>query len=534
MNKNIYFGFDHYDLSQKPEVKKILDTELRGFWGDIYPNDNDFLPLEHPGKFRVVHPFHNIGTLMHEINYAGTFAENKSTDYLIDNNLPFLYPIGTAGGPWDWISKLVVKSNDGIAEENSPRRYLFKFIKERTKQAIRDKKAFIVLDMSFEGFPITHSSNESSEFLEFNLLKSLYKSLERENLPPEQLIFLHGNLIGEYQIKRFNKKYSIENTIKTEEVIWYETQVKNHPTNGSLDWNSLTDDKILKISQERFEEKFNQKVKNVDTMKKFQCLVRRPKTIRTYTMLGLNYYDLLKYGECSFSLKLKFESPIIDTIGTLDYDGIAPEGLDGRHYNGDAPNEIDANILLTEGIEKDVATYLFQHTQQYGNKDTVRCDDNLINFSKKLPLKYDTYNLANINSLDYDRKQYDNTFFSILPETWYDSMNVAFFSEKIFKTVNGFHPFILLSNPLSLKYFRKFGYKTFDIEEEYDVIRSPRKRIESILSKITDLCSMNNKELLNWYEKQSDILTHNYYNLMIQKRIRKNAHNIVNHLETIK
>jgi hypothetical protein len=527
--KKIYFGFDHYDLSQKPEIKKILDTKLRGFWGDVYPNDNDFLPLERPDEFRVVHPFHNIGTLMHEVNYAGYFVENKSTDYLIDNNLPFLYPIGTAGGPWDWSNKLVIKSNSGVTEEDSPRRYLFKFIKERTKQAIRDKKAFIVLDMSFEGFPITEIRNESGEFLPFNLLVSLYKSLERENLPPEQLIFLHGNLIGENQIKRFNKKYSIKNGIKSEEVIWYETQVKNHPTNGGLDWNSLKDDKILKISQERFEEKFNQKTKNADTMKKFQCLVRRPKTIRTYTMLGLNYYDLLKYGECSFSLKLQFNAP----DGTLDEDDIKPEGLDGRHYNGDAPNETDANILLTGDIEKDVSTYLFQHTQQYGNNDTIRGEDNLINFVKKLPLKYDTYDLADINSLDYDRKQYDNTFFSILPETWYDSVNIAFFSEKIFKTVNGFHPFILLSNPLSLKYFRKFGYKTFDIKEEYDVIRSPRKRIESIFPKIIDLCSMNNKELLDWYGKQSDILIHNYYNLMRQKRIRENAHNIINHLETI-
>ena len=44
---------------------------------------------------------------------------------------------------------------------------------------------------------------------------------------------------------------------------------------------------------------------------------------------------------------------------------------------------------------------------------------------------------------------------------------------------------------------------------------------------------MNNKELLDWYGKQSDILIHNYYNLMRQKRIRENAHNIINHLETI-
>ena len=544
--KKIYFGFDHYELSQEPKIKEILTTKLRGFQDDIYPNDNDFLPLEGPDDYRVVHPFHNIRTMMYELDHP-YIVESKSTDWLIDNNVPFIYPIGTAGGPWDWTQKLVIKSSKGVTEEESPRRYLFKFIKEKTKQAIRDKKGYIVLDMSFEGFPIVQTHKKTTEFLSFNLINSLYLACERENIPPEQVVFCHGNLLAEKQLTEFNKKNNITNPIKTLECIWYETQIKNRVENQvkesevqslnlkiphGYNWRRPKEG-IMKIAEKRFEENFNYKVQNLESMKKFQCLVRRPKTVRAFTMLGLNYYDLLKHGECSFSLKFSFLDS--DHIGDLDDNRkLRPEGLDGRHYNGDAPGPEDAKLLLDKDLSGKIApNYLYRHTRMFGSSENIRSMENINNFVDKLPLKYDTYDLAEIDSLTYQNNQYNNTFFSVLPETWYDDMNIVFFSEKIFKTVGGFHPFTLISNPNSLKYFEKLGYKNFDFGVDFDSIKSPVRRIQKIFPIVQNLCSLSNKELLDWYSNQSDILIHNYYTLMSQERVRENARTLLNLYEGI-
>ena len=88
-------------------------------------------------------------------------------------------------------------------------------------------------------------------------------------------------------------------------------------------------------------------------------------------------------------------------------------------------------------------------------------------------IEIDTQNLQDTQVFDTsfssNWKHYQETFLSIVSETIYDG-RLNFFSEKICKPLINLHPFILMSTPYSLKFLKKFGFKTFHpfINEQYD------------------------------------------------------------------
>lgn len=87
-----------------------------------------------------------------------------------------------------------------------------------------------------------------------------------------------------------------------------------------------------------------------------------------------------------------------------------------------------------------------------------------------------------------------------------------FLSEKIFKPIVCFHPFIILGNRGSLKELHKMGYKTFDgwIDESYDDLPT-FERYDAIVESIKKIIAIEDK--FTWFESMRPILDHNYENL---------------------
>jgi hypothetical protein len=87
-----------------------------------------------------------------------------------------------------------------------------------------------------------------------------------------------------------------------------------------------------------------------------------------------------------------------------------------------------------------------------------------------------------------------------------------FLSEKVFKPIVCFHPFIILGNKGSLKELRDMGYKTFDgfIDESYDNL-STFERYDAIVESIKKIIAIEDKA--SWIESMRPILEHNYENL---------------------
>jgi hypothetical protein len=81
---------------------------------------------------------------------------------------------------------------------------------------------------------------------------------------------------------------------------------------------------------------------------------------------------------------------------------------------------------------------------------------------------------------------YDQTYFSVVLETSVNDHTPMFLTEKTFKPIAFYHPFMLLGHTGSLSQIRSFGFETFPeiFDESYDDISDVRQRIEKITQEI--------------------------------------------------
>ena len=170
------------------------------------------------------------------------------------------------------------------------------------------------------------------------------------------------------------------------------------------------------------------------------------------------------------------------------------EGIEGNSFS------------IQEGID------MFHRETDY-NKDSVD------NFRKDLPWIADVDGIFNQNN-QWDsnvyRDSFLNTYFSFVVGSVFDSYHhhepySVFMSEKIYKPLTNFHPFLYMSNSGTLEVLKELGFKTFHpfIDESYDKEPDNLKRFNMIMSELKRLCSMKISELHNLYWQLSDILIHN-------------------------
>jgi len=110
---------------------------------------------------------------------------------------------------------------------------------------------------------------------------------------------------------------------------------------------------------------------------------------------------------------------------------------------------------------------------------------------------------------------YLSSYLYIATETYMDLSNKSL-TEKVFKPIAHFMPFVFASWPGSLKLLRELGFKTFSpfIDESYDNESNNSIRLQKIYQEIKRLCDMPIQELHNWYWSMEDILMHNQNHLV--------------------
>jgi hypothetical protein len=180
--------------------------------------------------------------------------------------------------------------------------------------------------------------------------------------------------------------------------------------------------------------------------------------------------------------------------------------LDGKEYNWYAT--IDA---ITTHIKNDDHLY-----------SLIKNNSNIIN---NIPPLYLDTNKLDVNRvrLYYDdidhndtTKLYNDTAFSIVNETFFFENKGRFLSEKTFKPMSYYHPFILITEPFSLELLRDLGYKTFEpfIDESYDRELDNAKRMRMILQEVERLCKMNTVEMNQFLKNVAPITEHNFNRLV--------------------
>jgi hypothetical protein len=148
-----------------------------------------------------------------------------------------------------------------------------------------------------------------------------------------------------------------------------------------------------------------------------------------------------------------------------------------------------------------------------------------------LPLKINIEMRNNKNFVDTDDLMYfKSSYLSLVTETFYFPKSqwgtidetTIFFSEKIFKPIAVKHPFMIVSRPYSLKWFRTLGYKTFHpyINEAYDTVESDSERLACILTEMERLCSQTDSQWLEWQHGVKSIVEHNFNVLYSKEKFK--------------
>lgn len=109
---------------------------------------------------------------------------------------------------------------------------------------------------------------------------------------------------------------------------------------------------------------------------------------------------------------------------------------------------------------------------------------------------------------------YDDTWYSIVAETLVDNNLPLFITEKTFKPIAFYHPFIIVGQPKLLSRLRELGFTTFDnlFDESYDNLNNIDEKLDIIQKNITSF----NKEP---YDKFThDKIAHNH-NLFFNKQL---------------
>ena len=86
-------------------------------------------------------------------------------------------------------------------------------------------------------------------------------------------------------------------------------------------------------------------------------------------------------------------------------------------------------------------------------------------------------------------------------------------TEKTFKPIVTYRPFILVSSPGQLAYLKSYGFKTFDkwIDESYDEETDDDLRIEKITRELKKFSGMTPDQLKDIYEEMLPVIEYNYY-----------------------
>jgi hypothetical protein len=104
---------------------------------------------------------------------------------------------------------------------------------------------------------------------------------------------------------------------------------------------------------------------------------------------------------------------------------------------------------------------------------------------------FDKSRAGSDSSGDYDNSDYSSTAIEVVLETLFDDSR-HHLTEKILRPIACGKPFILISTPGALKYLHRYGIRTFNglIDESYDLISDPKKRLEFIVKEMSRLANL--------------------------------------------
>jgi hypothetical protein len=157
-------------------------------------------------------------------------------------------------------------------------------------------------------------------------------------------------------------------------------------------------------------------------------------------------------------------------------------------------------------------------------------NDEIQKWIDKLPLIVDREDFKTNWAIDTPFSDiHRQTIFQIVNETLVGDQNSTslFYSEKTFRPISHFQPFVIFGQREANHYLEKLGYKLYDdwFDLSFDYIDDPIQRYKGLLNSIKNSCdsfrNLQRSEHVKWRFKNEDILLHNY-KIMIEHLFSKN------------
>lgn len=304
-----------------------------------------------------------------------------------------------------------------------------------------------------KSFFIFDSSTEGYSPFKKPFFDMLYFNCKKYNIDPSMIIYVSSNLQDEKNISKYCKKRNLK------------------PINV---FSFVSFERVLAVDDKKINEELE-----------------------------------LQYSKCVNGCKNKFVDKYFSSLSRLN-----------RHYRSigtfmlfTSPLRDKALISHNKLKEKDVSGWLsYPNLQEYTPK-------NLKRWLKSLPLTIDQKDFNKNWALQTPyRSIHEQTLFQIVNETEVDNYKetALFYSEKTFRPIAHFQPFVIYGQQGCNHYLENIGYKLyndwFDLSFDYeeDNILRYKKLLASVseISKILD--GMTRDQKIEWRFKNNEILKHNF------------------------
>lgn len=171
----------------------------------------------------------------------------------------YIIATGVAHSPDFWTGKF---------DKTPSKKTIFDLLNSNYKKDIIEKKAFLLLDQTHEGYH------------EVWLWEWFHNECSRHGIPPTQIIYITGNLKSNDQYAEWTTKNKITQKLKIIPYAHFESAMAKMTDNIN---NSIADQLLYKK-------------KNKDSIKLYNCLQKRPRNHRAWLFKELHEHGLLIHG----------------------------------------------------------------------------------------------------------------------------------------------------------------------------------------------------------------------------------------------
>lgn len=130
--------------------------------------------------------------------------------------------------------------------------------------------------------------------------------------------------------------------------------------------------------------------------------------------------------------------------------------------------------------------------------------------NKNLEQNFDINQTPSSASADYVATDYSQTGLEIVLETLFDDCRWHL-TEKTLRPIACGQPFMLAATPGSLEYLRGYGFKTFApyIDETYDTIKDPRRRLQAIVMEMKKISQLDSYDQAKLFDQLYEVARYN-------------------------